>query len=656
MKEDVRIGVFVCHCGQNIAKSVDCEAVADYAAKIPQVVYSTHYEFMCSEEGQQLIREKIKEHKLNRVVVASCSPKLHEELFRRVVEEAGLNSFLFEMANIREHCSWAHIREPEFATQKAKHLVRAAIERAKTLEEIGKTSVSIEPTALVIGGGMAGTQAAMELAERGFDVHIVERKATLGGTASQLGEVFLTGDCGICLPPVLPEMHRRCMYKTNLALHPRISLHTLSTVEDFKGHVGNFEATIRKEARYIDEKACILCGRCEEVCPVEVPNERDLGLSTRKAVYLPFPQAIPHSYVIDGENCSRCGECEKVCPTKAIDINQQVQHFDLKVGAVIVATGFEEFKPFGFFGFGEYENVITQLMLSRMLDPSGPTGGRVIRPSDGKAPDRVTMIQCVGSRDPQANPHCSKICCMIALKHAKSIRERCPSSDVTICFEDIRLAGRDYESYYTDSQEQGVGFLRGNVVEVSEDQNTHDLKLRVSLLSGGSEELETGLLILSSAMVPSEGSEKLARTLGLSIGPSGFFTERHPKLAPLDTSIDGIYLCGACQGPKDIPESITQAMGAASRASILLKAGEVEVDLAKAAVNEDLCIGCGRCATVCPYSAIEIDPSGKASVIEASCKGCGVCTAECPTKAIQLRHFKDNQILAAIDGILAEGD
>jgi heterodisulfide reductase subunit A len=650
LNEEARIGVFVCRCGMNIAKSVDVKALTEFASKLPGVVYAEENQFTCSEAGQNSIKEAIKTRRLNRVVVASCSPKLHESTFRRTVSEAGLNPFLIEMANIREQCSWPHMHEPEQATEKAKHIVAGAVERSKYLEEIGEREEPVNPTALVVGAGIAGIESAIGLADCGFQVHLVEKRPFIGGKVAQLGKAFPTEDCGICVSPRAPSLDRRCLYKERIIHDPHIKLHTLSQVRALSGHIGSFKARIEKAPRFVREDLCIACGKCEEVCPVEVDNEFDLSMSRRRAIYLPFMQAIPHAYFLDAENCNRCGRCVEVCPTKAISLDETAKTLDLDVGTVIVAVGYDEFDPNGMYGYGNSKDVITQLKLARMMDASGPTCGRIVRPSDGRPPKRISMIQCVGSRDKETHLYCSKVCCMVALKHARSIRMTDPESEVTVIYKDIRPSGRGYEEYYTGCQELGVRFLHGDVREVL--LNNGVLHLSVDLRSGEKEKLESDLVVLTCGLTPPKGLEELSRTLNLSLSPDGFLMEQHPKLAPIDTYIEGVYICGACQGPKDIPESVTQAMGAVARASIPMATGKVRIDLAKAIVDESLCIGCANCAELCPYNAIEMIRPGVARVIEVACKGCGVCVAECPARAIELRHYKDKQIFAAVEGIL----
>jgi len=650
--EEPRIGVFVCKCGTNIAKVVDVPAVAEYAKTLPHVVYAGWQLFTCSEEGQNIIKERIREYRLNRVVVASCSPKLHEPTFRRCIQEAGLNPFFFEMANIREQCSWAHIKQDHAkATEKAKDLVRAAVYRAAQLEPIGSTTQQVPPEALVIGAGIAGIQAALSLADRGFTVHLVEKSPSLGGKAAQLGLVFPTDSCGVCVSPRAGEMSRQCLSKRGLMNDPRIHVYTLTEISNFGGYIGNFHATLRTRPRGVNVEACTACGKCVEACPVEVPNELDFGLSTRRAIYIPYPQAVPRAPVIDFDSCTRCGKCVEACPAGAINLEEQPKEKEITVGTVIVATGFDVFRPDGLYGFNQYPNVITQFTLARMLDPLGPTAGQIFRPSDKKMPKSIGMIQCVGSRDPEHYPYCSRVCCMVALKHAREIKERWPDTQIDIFYKDIRLTGKGYERYYLDCQRMGVRFHRVDVTSVEEGKDG-ELVLTVEHGDGSSETFRVDLLALASAMIPSEGAKTLAQTLNLEVDLYGFFREYHLKLAPVDTSTDGVYLAGACSGPRDIAESTYTGAAAAAHAAIPMGRGAVEVDLAKATVDEAICIGCANCFAACPYGAIRME-GGVAKVIEVACKGCGLCAVECPAQAIQLRHYRDRQIYAQIEGLLA---
>jgi len=651
-EKKARIGVFVCHCGKNIAGVVNVGEVRAYAETLPNVVVAEEHLFVCSEDGQRVIKDAIKKHKLNRVIVASCTPRTHEPVFKTAVEEAGLNPYLFEMVNIREQCSFVHERHPERATEKAKDLIRMGVARAGFLESLESMKERVADKALVIGGGVAGITAALNLARYGFQVYLVEKKPYLGGKITDLGKVFPTDDCATCIPCVEAyEPRRRCLYSLGFGLPSNLMMYTSSEIEELTGYIGNFTAKIMKHPTYIDMKRCISCSLCEDVCPIEVSDNFNLG--KRKAIYLPFPQVYPHSYIIDVKACNHCGKCVDVCPTKAIKLKDEVEEVELQVGTIIVATGYEEYDPSDIkeYGYGEYRNVITQLQLAKLLDHVGPTKGEVIRPSDRKRPKKLVMIQCVGSRDPERNPYCSKICCMIALKHALAIKERHPQVDVKIIHKDIRLAGRNYEDYYRKAEDAGIGFTRGNVLRIDQDEKSESLILNVRTFKGKEKTLRADLVVLTAGLVPSKGTEELAHILGLSIGPDGFLKELHPKLAPVDTAIGGIYLCGCCQGPKDIPETVVQACAAASRAAIPMAKKEVTIEAMYSVVDEEKCIGCSLCELICPFKAIKVEETEKgrkAKVIAASCKGCGACGAGCPEKAITMRHFTDEQLVAQV--------
>lgn len=649
------MGVFICHCGANIANVVDVKDVAKFAGTLSEVVISKDHSFMCSEHGQKMIKDAIKKKKLNRVVVASCSPRLHEHTFKQAVSEAGLNPFHFEMANIRENVSWVHYDTPEKATEKAKHIVKGAVARARRLEAIGQKTVPVEQAVMVIGGGISGIQASLDVADMGVKVYLLEKEPSIGGNMARLVETFPTNDCAMCI--LSPKM-------ADVARNSNIEILTYSELKDAKGYIGNFETIIEKKPRYVDEKKCVGCGDCAEKCPVEVKSEWDMGMGKRKAVYMQFPQALPSAYVIDEKNClkltkNKCGVCAKVCPADAIDFSQKSEKRQLKIGAIIVATGAEEFDPSNVaeYGYGVYDDVVTQLQLARMLDPSGPTEGEVVRPSDGKKPKSYLMIQCVGSRDEKYNPYCSRICCMSAIKHAMMIKsEQDPDAEVYIAYTDIRSFGKGYEEYYKRATEMGIRFVRSKIAEIMKGyENTLNARLEDTDV-GEVLTINPDLVVLSTGLVAGQTAGNIAKLLRLETDAYNFFNEKHPKLAPVDTKIDGIYICGTAQGPKDIPDSVAQARAAAVAALRSIMKREITIDLAKAVVDEELCNQCGICVEACPYEAIEVEETETGLiqgvlVIEASCKACGICAAECPIGAIELRHYKGEQMLDQIDGI-----
>lgn len=647
----VRIGVFVCHCGHNIAGTVDVEEVAEELSRYPGVVYSTHYEYMCSDPGQELVKKAIKEHRLTGVVVAACSPSMHEATFRTAASEAGLNPFLVEIANVREHCSWVHPRSPE-TTAKAVRIARAAVEKVKGNHPLEPVRVGHAKKCLVVGGGIAGIQAALDVAEAGYEVLLVERSPTIGGHMAQLSETFPTLDCSQCI--LTPKM-------VEVARHKRIRLLTYSEVEEVSGFVGNYHVRIRKKPTYVDPDKCNLCGECEKVCPVRVPNEFDRGLSQRAAIYIPFPQAVPSSYTLDEEACLglkplRCSECAKVCEVGAIDYDMQEEIIEEDVGAIILATGYELYpvENMAEYGAGRVPDVIDSLTFERLLSASGPTGGEVRRPSDGKVPKEVVFIQCSGSRDPELHkPYCSKICCMYTAKHALLYRHLVPDGKAYVFYIDIRAGGKDYEEFVARAmEEERVLYLRGKVAKVFR-EGEKVMVWGVDTLTGNRVEIAADLVVLAQAVVPSPGVRALAQVLHTScLDEHGFLKEAHPKLRPLETLTGGVFIAGAAQGPKDIPEAVAQASGAAAKAVALLSSPAIIHSPEVAQVDEELCSGCGVCAPQCPYSAITVQEV--AEVNEVLCEGCGTCVAACPSGAMSLRNLADEQVEAMVRAALEE--
>jgi len=648
MSEQPRIGVYLCHCGTNIAGVIDVKKLLAYVEGLSNVVVARDYIYMCSDPGQQLIRKDIHENKLNRVVVAACSPTLHEATFRRVLQEEGLSPYVFEMTNIREQDSWVHMKNPDEALELAKDMVRMSVARAAKLEALKPEEVEVGRNALVIGGGIAGISAALDLANSGFTVYLVEKSPTIGGRMAQLDKTFPTMDCSSCI--LTPKM-------VSVSRHPNIKLFTYAEVQDVQGFIGNFKVKVLQKPKYVDEKKCTACDECAKVCPVEVPDEFNADLSWRKAIYMPFPQAVPPSYVLDEVNCLgltplACGKCKEVCEPGAIDYDQRPREIELDVDTMIVATGYDLFdlSKIPEYRYGVFQNVVTSLEMERMLNASGPTAGKVVRPSDLKEPKRVAYLQCVGSRNERFNSYCSRVCCMYAIKQARQLKEKHPDIEVRIFYTDIRAFGKGFEEFYKKAAgDYGVLFNRGRVAEVIEDPKTKNLVFRAEdTVLGSILEIEADFLVLSVGITPRIDANDVRRILKIPAGPDGFFSEAHPKLRPVDTVVDGVFVGGVAAGPKDISDTVAQAKAAASGAAALMAPGVYIVEPYYASVDDALCGGCGICVPLCPYTAIRIDDN-RARINPALCKGCGACAAACPASAINMNHFTDDQILAQIE-------
>jgi len=661
----MKIGVFVCHCGTNISATVDVEKVVEEAARLAKVFYAAGYKYMCSDPGQNLIKKTIAEHGLDRIVVASCSPSLHEKTFRICVEAAGVNPYLVEMANIREHCSWVH-SDRRKATAKAIELVRLAVAKVSRNQPLQKTYIPIEKKVLIIGGGIAGIQAAIDISFAGYPVVIVEKEPSIGGRMARFDKTFPTLDCAACI--LTPKM-------VTVSQSKYVTIHTYSEVEEVSGHVGDFRVKIRKRSRYVDIHKCTGCGACFAKCPVKVPSEFDLGLGTRKAIYVPFPQAVPNVPVIDRENClyfktKKCGLCKKGCLSEAIDYQMQDEIIEDKFGAIIVATGFTQFdhSVYGEYGYGKFKDVITGLHFERMANSSGPTGGRIVRPSDGEEAKDVVFIQCVGSRDEQKGvAYCSRLCCMYTAKHALLLREHNPDAQAYVFYIDIRAAGKNYEEFVKKVQDEyGAVYLRGRVSRIFE----KDGKLIVrgaDTLSGSQIEIKADLVVLATGLIARPDAIKVAQMLHIPYDKNNLFTEAHSKLAPVETITSGIFLTGACQSPKDIPDTVATASAASVKALGLMVKDKLEREPLIAKVDNSLCSGCQACIKACPFNAIEVKeiamPAGRqedkqlkrkrivVEVIAGVCTGCGNCTAVCRMSAIDLQGFSNQQIMEEIKAL-----
>jgi len=662
-----KIGVFVCHCGENISATVDCEKVAETISKLPGVALSMDYKYMCSDPGQTIIKEAIKEHNLDGVVVAACSPRMHEPTFRKACAEGGLNQYLCEMANIREHCSWVHPRENS-TTEKAIDIVRTMVEKVKRNAPLESIKVPVTKKAMVIGGGVAGIQAALDIANAGHKVVMIERDPSIGGHMSQLSETFPTLDCSQCI--LTPRM-------VEVAQHPNITLISYAEVESLEGFIGNFKVKVRKKSKSLDEKLCTGCGLCTTKCPnKKIPNEFERGLGFRPAIYVPFPQAVPNKPVIDKKNCTyytkgKCRICEKVCPTGAIRFDQPDEIVDIEVGAIVLCTGFDVKKPdfFPEYGYGKYKDVIDGLQFERLASASGPTQGVIRRPSDGEIPKKVVFIACAGSRDPAKGiEYCSKICCMYTAKHAMLYKHKVHEGTPYVFYMDIRAGGKMYEEFVRRAiVEDETQYIRGRVSTVYEKNGKLIVKGVDTLMNGRLVEIEADLVVLATAGVANDGAEDLAQKLHVSYDSYKFFAEAHPKLKPVETNTAGIFLAGACQAPKDIPESVAAASGAAVKVCGLFANNELTREPLIAIVNREApplysnCVGCFMCQTVCPYQAIEReevkDRSGKviktlAYINPGLCQGCGTCVALCRSKSIDLLGYTNDQVYTEVMALL----
>jgi heterodisulfide reductase subunit A len=647
-QEEPRVGVYICHCGGNISDTVDVEKVKEAAAKLKGVNVAETYEYVCSDPGQEMITKGIKEQGLNRIVVASCSPRMHLDTFRKTVKSADLNPYFLEMANIREQCSWVH-DDKETATAKAIDLVRGAVERTLYLEPLELKSMPVKQDVLVIGGGIAGIIASIELADKGYQVYLVERSPSIGGHMAQLSKTFPTLDCSQCI--LTPKM-------VYAGQHPNIKIISMAEPIAVEGSPGNYRVLIKKRPRFVDAANCTACGECEKVCPVKVPSEFEAGLLPRKAIYTPFRQAVPRTYVIDKEHClyftkGVCRLCERFCKGKAIDFNQKEETVELDVGAIVVCTGFEQVDPKAFeeYNFGLHPDIVTNLQLERLLNYE------MRRPSNGKVAKKVAFILCVGSRMMNKEPgveHCCKIGCMAAIKQAMLVQKIVPDAELWIFYTDIRADGKGYEEFYATAQDHNVRFVRGRVAEVVPLNSDEILVRAEDTLLGTEVEGTFDLVVLSLGIISNSGTQELARKLGIQVGSDGFLLERHYKLRPVDSQREGVFVAGCALSPKDVRETALEAMSTASRAATFVGKGEISVSPEVAYIIPNKCDNCGICIKVCPVAAVEKSPTG-VTINTVSCVGCGICVPRCPREAIDLKHCTEAQLMAQIRGVSEGG-
>ena len=660
-----RIGVFVCWCGSNIAGTVDVKQVAEMLKHEPGVVFSTDYQYMCSESGQNLIKDSIKEYNLTGVVVCSCSPRMHENTFRKAAASVGLNPYMVEIANVREQCSWIH-KDMPVATAKAVILGRAAIAKVHLNAPLTAGESPVTKRALVIGGGIAGIQTALDIAEAGFPVDIVEKSPTIGGKMAQLDKTFPTLDCAACI--LTPKM-------VEASQQENINIYAYSEVDEVKGFVGNFSVKIRRKARFIKEDLCTGCGLCTEKCPMKkVPNEFNLGMDNRSAVYIPFAQAVPKVATIDANYCikkktGKCGLCSTVCGVGAIDYDQQDEILEEKYGAIVVATGFNPIsvEKFDEFAYAQSPDVVTSLEYERLMNAAGPTNGTLLRPSDKQHPHTIVFVQCVGSRcdakNEKGKQYCSKVCCMYTAKHAMLTREKYPDTDVYVFYIDVRTPGKNFDEFYRRAVEDyGVHYIKGMVGKVVPENGK--LKVQASdLIANEQLHIDADMVVLAAAVEPDKSARPLATMLTASMDTNDFFTEAHPKLRPVESPTAGVFLSGMCQGPKDIPDTVSQASACAAKVIGLLAKDKLTGNPCVAHSNELLCNGCSSCEKVCPYGAITYSDKEfrmpdrttavrrVAEVNPAVCQGCGACTVACPSGAMDLYGFSNQQIMAEVDAI-----
>ncbi|UCG36865.1 MAG: hydrogenase iron-sulfur subunit [Candidatus Bathyarchaeota archaeon] len=666
--KEPKVGVFLSDSGKQLSNILDFHAITNFVKGIPGVVYVAQGSDFWHDRGLENLVETVKSKKIDRVVVAGTTPKLSEVKIAREIEKAGLNPYLMEYLDLKDHCAMPHRSTPAEATEKAKAMLAGSVERAKLLEPLKKLEFPSLKSALVIGGGIAGMQTAIDLADLGFQVNLVEREPFLGGLAARAGRFFPTDDCAICIQPpssdvkTITHTSRKCVYRSGFSEVPNLAIHTKTRVLAVEGEPGNYSVTIEKTPRYIDEDKCINCDKCTKVCPVEVPDEYNGKLTKRKAVYSNIPSVHPPIYTIDENSCKfhDCARCVEACPTGAVKLDQKPEKTTINVGSIIVATGFEEFDSSVIkeYHYNEYPDVITNLQLARMIDNFGPTKGAILRPSNHQPAKKIVFVQCVGSRDQRYKLYCSSICCMISLKHATIIKSAFPDTDVTICYIDMRTTGREHEYYYEKARDMGIKFVKGRPTEITKSLETDKLVVDTeAALLHRMLQVEADLVVIAPAMIPAKGTEQLAEVLGVDLDIDGFFKEYNAKLRPTETKLRGIYICGGATFPKDAPTTSLHAHSAAIKAAKFLNASKITKDQRTAVIDQDFCGDCEFCPATCPYQAISVERKDEehlaAKVSDLLCEGCGICVGACPLGAIELRHARPSQMKAQMKGLMS---
>lgn len=648
---ETKTGVYVCSCGANISETVDVDRLADGAAVMAGVTDSGTHRLMCSEEGKKWLEDRIREKGVDRVVVAACSPRQHEHTFRKACVASGLNGFMMQMANIRELCSWV-TEDKESATDKAAHLIKAAVNRVSFHTPLAPPDLECNPDTLVIGAGPAGMEAALMLSRKGRKVVLVEKSPCIGGMATRYEEVYPTMECATCmLEPKMDEV----LHNEN------IELLTLSEVEEVLGFFGNFTVKIKKKARYVDPQGCFGCAECYAACPVKVENEYNEKLDMRSAIYTPYTGALPNVPAVDREHCLRfrgeeCDACVKSCGFGAIDFSQEDETLERSVGAVVIATGggLYDCSKLENFGYKKHPNVLTTLELERILSTTGPTNGKIVL-EDGSAPAKIAFIHCVGSRSRETSNYCSGVCCMNNLKLARMLKAGTEGLDVKLFYSDMCVPGGNGQDFLDGAIEKGVALekLRGTR-DIKVEPTNGSLKLSYVNPAGEALTENYDFVVLAPAVVPGADARSLAELFSVDIDARGFIKGMHGHIDPVATCLNGVYVAGTAQGPSDIRTSVFQAKSAAGEILSKLVPGEkLDVEAITATMDATLCCGCKMCIRMCPYKAIKYnEDKNAAEVNEALCRGCGTCVATCPSGAAKGRHFDREQIFAEITGVL----
>jgi heterodisulfide reductase subunit A len=660
VEKTMKIGTFLCNCGGSL-NNMDWDELQGFMKERPG--FCVYHESLCSPEGKNFLKETISREQPDNIVFGGCTPKTAGYLFEDALKEVNMSPYQVIGANLREHIGWIE-SDKSLATSKAKAVLLGSYNKANFETKVEKHRIDIHDAAVVIGAGPAGLQAAQDLAERGHTVHLIDRNPYIGGNSAKMGTFFPSEDCATCMPsPGLKGIDqncvRRCHYRSGFDLHPNIKLYINSEVGNITGALGNYSVTVTTKPTYVKIDRCINCALCEQACPVEKPDEHNLGLINRKAIHIPVPVSSTTKYVVEREECpDGCTECVKVCPVDAIDLSMQETTQTLKAGGFILATGFEEFDPklveeykYGVPGF---ENVVTQTELARILDVAGPTSG-VLKKKNGEPANSLVIINCVGSRSSKYNIWCSNICCMIGIKHAIKIKEKNPDIDITCCYIDIRAVGTNYEEFYNKARDLGVRFIRGRPAEVEFD-GTYLLVHAEDSQADQFVTLKTDMVALSMSMVPSTGAVELAEKLKIDVADTGYFDALYSKFKTTETKKAGVFVAGTAVSPVDIPTSLTRAGFAAGQLDMLLGKGYVEKKFPTAEIDNDKCTLCELCITACPFGAIEAipveNPGIKVQVDPVSCLGCGQCVSTCPAAAIGIDYYDEDQILSQLEGLL----